>query len=394
MSRSRYLKNCFNYNAKPDFKKQPGTSTEHCEQFVSAQAVDPTIKDYTIEATARLGWLRELDEAKAAFITKGSAAFRAMLSTALPDDASVSDAFGAGADTRLFAMGPSGSGEQMRQEHTAFVDGLIHGRRRWLFMDPENFLELRASAKEVLEPASGFMFFEQQLGELIEDFGLGSKKKKYLETNQEPGDLLFVPSSLVRVSVNLEDSISIFERLLTSQSSAAKSVDQHIWAPSSGRIPDGYTASACFGFNLDATAQTLGGGAPQGMQAQIVSQIMQQQFGGSVGAENYLILKVLAECAAAIDAPSVNAARTVCEKVWTPCTSRLESNLEALGVAWPSAEVLPKTISVPDTGDEQAQVADSGAGGKAPYDDAEVEQKKTKKKGMKKKKKKGDKSEL
>ena len=35
----KYLKNCFNYNAKPDFKKQPGTSTEHCEQFVSAQSV-------------------------------------------------------------------------------------------------------------------------------------------------------------------------------------------------------------------------------------------------------------------------------------------------------------------------------------------------------------------
>jgi hypothetical protein len=42
------------------------------------------------------------------------------------------------------------------------------------------------------------------------------------------------------------------------------------------------------------------------MQGQIVGQIMQQQFGGSVGSENYLILKVLAECAAAIDAPSVS----------------------------------------------------------------------------------------
>ncbi len=395
----KYLKNCFNYNAKPDFKKQPGTSTEHCEQFVSAQSVTPAIKDYTIEATARLGWLRDLDEAKAAFVNKGSEAFRPMLSTALPEGASVSDAFGIGADSRLFSMGPSGSGEQMRQEHTAFVDGLIHGKRRWLFMQPENFLELRASAKEVLEPASGFMFFEQQLGELIEDFGLGSKKKKYYETNQEPGDLLFVPSSLVRVSVNLEDSISIFERLLTSQTAAAKSIDQNIWAPSSGRIPDGYAASACFGWNLGMTAEALGGGAPQGMQGQIVGQIMQQQFGGSVGSENYLILKVLAECAAAIEAPSVNAARTMCEKVWAPCTRRLEGNVQGMGVAWPSADVLPKTVSVVDSGDEQAQVADSpGAGGEVEDDDVdEAEKKKTKKKGGKKKKtskKKGGKSEL
>ena len=82
------MKNCFNYNAKPDFKKQPGTSTEHCEQFVSAQSVTPAIKDYTIEAIAQLGWLRDLDQAKAAFVAKGSDVFRPMLSTALPDDAS------------------------------------------------------------------------------------------------------------------------------------------------------------------------------------------------------------------------------------------------------------------------------------------------------------------
>jgi hypothetical protein len=81
---------------------------------------------------------------------------------------------------------------------------------------------------------------------------------------------------------------------------------QRIWAPNSGRIPDGYTATACFGWDLGATGAALGGGSPQGMQGQIVGQIMQQQFGGSVGSENYLILKVLAECAAAIDAPSVS----------------------------------------------------------------------------------------
>ena len=81
---------------------------------------------------------------------------------------------------------------------------------------------------------------------------------------------------------------------------------QRIWAPNSGRIPDGYTATACFGWDLGATGAALGGGSPQGMQGQIVGQIMQRQFGGSVGSENYLILKVLAECAAAIDAPSVS----------------------------------------------------------------------------------------
>ena len=107
-------------------------------------------------------------------------------------------------------------------------------------MEPKNFIALRESAREVLEPASGFMFFEQQLGELIEDFGLGAKGKKYWEINQEVGDLLYVPPSLVRVSVNLEDSFSYFERLHTSQATAQAAVDGNIWAPASGRIPDGY----------------------------------------------------------------------------------------------------------------------------------------------------------
>ena len=86
----------------------------------------------------------------------------------------------------------------------------------------------------------------------------------------------------------------------------------------------------------------------------------------------------------------------MCEKVWAPCTRKLEGNLEEIGVAWPSTEVLPKTVSVLDTGDEQAQVADSpGAGGEVEDTDTnEGQQKKTKKKGGKKKKKKGGKSEL
>ena len=49
---------------------------------------------------------------------------------------------------------------------------------------------------------------------------LSAKGKKYWEINQEVGDLLYVPPSLVRVSVNLEDSFSYFERLHTSQATA------------------------------------------------------------------------------------------------------------------------------------------------------------------------------
>ena len=407
----KYFGNCFNHKAKPDFRKQPGTSTEHCEQFVSAPGVSAEMGDYSLDATAGLGWMAELDSAKAAFVRKRAKAFASML----PEGTDVAKAFSpsGGGGSRLFSLGPSGSGEEMRQESTAFVDGLIHGRRRWLFMEPKNFIALRESAREVLEPASGFMFFEQQLGELIEDFGLGAKGKKYWEINQEVGDLLYVPPSLVRVSVNLEDSFSYFERLHTSQATAQKAVDGNIWAPASGRIPDGYGAAACFGWDMVATADALGGAAPGGMQGQIIAQLMQQNFGGSVEQANYLILKVLAECASAIDAPSVNAARTMCAAAWVrrpqaaylptrmpsirltgsflqgPCAQKLEANLGTMGVDWP--DVLPRKVTVEDTGDTEAQKADKDDVGLEEEADEQEGKKKKKGKKEKKKKKKGKK---
>ena len=68
-------------------------------------------------------------------------------------------------------FGPAGSGEQLRQEGMPFVDGLVHGKRRWFLMAPKDFSTLREKAKDTLEPASAFMFFEQQLEELVDDHG-------------------------------------------------------------------------------------------------------------------------------------------------------------------------------------------------------------------------------
>ena len=47
--------------------------------------------------------------------------------------------------------------------------------------------ERLADGGQVLEPASAFIFFEQQLEELIEDHELGSEIK-YWDTNQLPGE--------------------------------------------------------------------------------------------------------------------------------------------------------------------------------------------------------------
>ena len=175
------------------------------------------------------------------------------------------------------------------------------------------------------------------------------------------------------------------------------------------------------GGNREATGKGLGMKGSLGPQAQILTQILTQNFGGSVFSENYLILKVLAECSAAIDvrnndefcikneelcikneeflsqAPSVNAARTLCAKAWSACTARLEANIAGIpGATWP--EAIPRAVEVVDTGDEEGQQAEESAGDASAADDdgkAEAEggaknKKGKKKKGGKKKKSKSD----
>merc|ERR1711998_407108 len=47
---------------------------------------------------------------------------------------------------KSFVIGPTGSGEQIRYEETPFVDGLIHGKRRWFFISEEFVLKLKEKA--------------------------------------------------------------------------------------------------------------------------------------------------------------------------------------------------------------------------------------------------------
>lgn len=89
---------------------------------------------------------------------------------------------------------------------------LIHGHRRYLFVDEEELQAVGEKAKEALEfrSTSAYMFFEEKLVELREEFGF----KKYFEVNQQPGDVIFVPPGWFRVSLSLADSISYYEQLL------------------------------------------------------------------------------------------------------------------------------------------------------------------------------------
>ncbi|KAF4745280.1 jumonji domain-containing protein 6, partial [Perkinsus olseni] len=95
---------------------------------------------------------------------------------------------------RRLVVGPSGSGEELRPNPMGetLVDSLLHGSRRWLIVPYSELLRVSESAKEALEPTTAFMFFEEKLVELREEFGL----QAYHECQQQPGDVIVVPKGV------------------------------------------------------------------------------------------------------------------------------------------------------------------------------------------------------
>merc|ERR1719191_996280 len=87
-------------------------------------------------------------------------------------------------------------------------------------------------AREALEfdKTSAYMFFEEKLPELKEEFGM----TEYVEANQQAGDLVFVPSGWFRVSLSLADSISYYETVMADPSIIKAVTDQAVWRPQFG----------------------------------------------------------------------------------------------------------------------------------------------------------------
>merc|ERR1711907_93842 len=150
--------------------------------------------DYDFSAVnTALGGLKQLEKGRSAFLDR-----TAELQPLVEEKLDLKN-FLQQSSSHFFVFGSSGSGEQLRQEGRSFTDGLIHGKRRWFLMRPNDFVKLRQTASEVLEPASAFMFFEQQLEELMEEHGLGEDSFFY-DCNQLPGDVIYIPDGLVMTS--------------------------------------------------------------------------------------------------------------------------------------------------------------------------------------------------
>jgi len=315
-----YFVNCFNLRGKPDFRRLGGAQTEHCEMKVPATQMDAKhAKTYKFKPLGgELDGFGALEEGRSSF-SEHASDFQPLVHEKMDIGSHLSQS-----SSQSFVFGSSGSGEQLLQAEKPFVDGLIHGKKRWFLMKPEHFLKLRETASEILEPASAFMFFEQQLEELIEDHELG-EDIPYYDTNQLPGDLIFIPDGLVMTSLAMTDSISYRQDVSTNPKAIPAQINSQIWHPESGQVPTGFQFALCTGLDLDVAGSTLGKKVHPQMGAQ-VQQIMKQFFPGPE-AQNHLIIGTLSECYAAMNGKVLG---TYCPKVWTPCVKQLQKNAKAM----------------------------------------------------------------
>jgi len=332
----KYFVNCFNLRGKPDFRRLGGAQTEHCEMTVPADTLTKNMTDYEFSAVSALSssWMK-LEKGRADFASR-AASLQPLVDERMDLKSQLQQS-----SSHFFVFGSSGSGEQLRQEGRSFVDGLIHGKRRWFLMAPNDFVNLRKTANEILEPASAFMFFEQQMEELIEDHELGSPEMFFWEANQLPGDLIYIPDGLVMTSLAYTDSIS-YRQHVTEPSAIAQELHSNIWHPESGQVPGGFQFALCKGLDLDAAGRQLGKQVHPQMAAQ-VAQIMKQFFPGAK-AQNHLIIGMLSECNAVMEA---RMSGTYCPAVWDSCVSQLKKNAQSMKLSvpdWLSQKKMPKEL--------------------------------------------------
>jgi len=321
----KYFVNCFNLRGKPDFRRLGGAQTEHCEMSVPASQMDPKMSEYNIKAVSEtLGGFKQLEAGRSAFAAKAGD-LQPLVFEKLDIQRHLQQS-----SSHSFVFGSSGSGEQLRQEGKSFVDALIHGKRRWFLMRPDHFITLRQTASEILEAASAFMFFEQQLEELVEDHELGDSIP-YYDTNQLPGDLIYIPDGLVMTSLAMVDSISYRQHVTPDQAKMVEGINSNIWHPESGQVPAGFQFGLCTDLDLEKAGSALGTKVHPQMGTQ-VAQIMKQFFPTPVS-HNHLILDTLSECYAVL---SAGLKGTYCDKVWSPCVSQLEKNAKSMKLSLPA----------------------------------------------------------
>jgi hypothetical protein len=350
---SKYLVVCF--YGSPAKPKLPGQNTDHCEQTVSAAEMVHNASELNA-----LNIFPEITNAlplQADFRDRLLAAGSEELPLILGKAASKWKKQTGQTHHQFLTFGPSGSGDKLHAENgLPMYDFLIHGSRRWLLMKEEEMERVAKKAKEALEfdKTSAYMFFEEKLPELKEEFGL----KNYVECNQNAGDLVIVPSGWYRVSLALADSISYYETLLSEQSTLSIVTDNNVWRPQFQR----YQLAFCY----DAEDLSELSGVDKGSDFEKwLSNAL-----GQVKPDEILsgIMSVLFTCGSvlALDKSmpqfKVDSLSSCTPKVWTKCRKKLQAKLSEKGVK-ATLDWLPKQApkSIDDIPKAQKAIADSSS---------------------------------
>ena len=278
-----YFAKCFSS------RKRPGPDTEHCEQDINALRLGRDFMgQYALSAFAPIGHRQDMDsrifEALYKADKDGSLAKimgnKGRAQTVLDEMEKMS--------SRRIVFGPSGSGSSMAQIGMPYAEALVHGRRRWFLMKVEAYIKLKEKAGDDFQPGAAFGFFEDMYAELEEEFGMKASADAGLyECDQSPGDVIFVPSGLVRTSMSLSDAISYKQELLIDEEQVAQYVDARVWQP----MRQQWSAAACFinpkkslakqavkvGKALDTK---LGGLQRIGIDGEYLANAIGQQLGG------------------------------------------------------------------------------------------------------------------
>lgn len=321
---SRYIIICF--HGTPAKPRLPGQNTEHCEQVVGANSM--------IRNSTELGGLGIFSESSNALPLMDSFRKRMIdaaggeLSLILGKKYSKWKRQSQGVPYQFFVFGPSGSGDKLHAENgLPFFDVLIHGSRRWLLLGEEEMERVAVKAREALEfdKTSAYMFFEEKLPELKEEFGL----KKYVECNQQAGDIVYVPSGWYRVSLSLADSISYYETLLREKNILKLFTESRLWTVQAGK----YDLAFCY---EPATLQDLPsmveGSQLHSWLKQAISQVKPEDAISS-------IVSVLLTCGSVLalrgTMPEFNIDQltSVCTPaIWKRCRNQLKKQLDVKGV--------------------------------------------------------------
>ena len=312
-------------------KKVPGSGTEHCEQVLVAgkvQLLNASNHRARFPAFESMMNLQRIEESAGAMLGRANegGAAQEMLANMLntkakpKQDAAFLEQEGAllGSGSSTVVLGSAGSGGMISKQPqgSAVLDGLVHGSRRWLFISQENLIVLQNKAAEALEASSAYMFFEEQITELIEQHGLNDLE--HYQCQQEEGDAVFVPPTYWTLKLATEDSLSLQQQLLPGPAEVAAHVDQKVFAPEL----NSFNLAVCYG--QERLAELPGWKNAEEMQQ--VGMSISQQFSRAEAA-NWPAMSMMALCGGVLELhPAVPVGATKCAQVWKECGALLKGN--------------------------------------------------------------------